>query len=328
MNKKKILALGAVAMSAILFASCTSPSKKVKFIENWYLDTTYDIKADVNETLTYSVSFEAGSNADTEYRALRYNQGIYTTTLVSEFSDTLGSYVYRYTTSLEISGEHECKTSGEIQNFNDTVTSEVVFTSAMQGLKPISSTKTFSSHTPTTAIQPLSVTECYVKQNYTVQTNYDEALNGTSIQTIYKEGQEPRITTTNFEARDEDYTTIDNEQFLFALRGLSSYSAQTFNVYNNAWKRSQLVSVSVSAEESEEFSFEFNGENKKATIAYIPVSLGIQENNSGSAQSFWIAKTTERTNNTYRNVVLKFSIPVNNAFGTFEYNLVKANFIQ
>ena len=68
MNKKKLLALGATLMSAMLFASCTSPSKKVKFNENWYLDTTYDIKANVSETLTYTVSFEAGSAADTEFK--------------------------------------------------------------------------------------------------------------------------------------------------------------------------------------------------------------------------------------------------------------------
>ena len=327
MNKKKILALGAVAMSAMLFASCTSPSKKVKFSENWYLDTTYDIKANIEETLTYSVAFEAESNADTEYRALRYNPGVYTTTLTSEFSDTLNAYVYRYTTTLEISGEHECKTSGEIQSFSDTVVSNVVFTSAMQGLKPISSEKTFSSHTPTNIIQPTSVKECYTKQDYSVKTTYDEELNGTSVQTVYTEGQEPKVTKTNFEVKDKDYTTLDNEQLLFAIRGMGSYSAQQFNVYNNAWKRSQLISLSVAAEESEEFSFEINGENKTATIAYVPVMLGIQEKNPGTAQEFWIAKTTDRTNNTYRNVVLKLSIPLNNAFGTFEYNLVKANFI-
>ncbi|MBR2340997.1 MAG: hypothetical protein IKA72_01130 [Clostridia bacterium] len=327
MNKKKLLALGATIMSAMLFASCTSPSKKVKFSENWYLDTTSSIKADVNETLTYAVTFEGKDNADTEYRALRYNPGVYTTTLVSEYSDELSTYVYRYTTSLEVSGEHECKTSGEIQSFEDTVTSEVVFTSAMQGLKPISSVKTFSTHTPTVISQPTSIEQCYTKYDYKVETTYDEALNGTSVQTLYKEGQEPQVTTTNFTARNEDYTTLDNEQVLFALRGMTSYSAQKFNVYNNSWKRSQLVGLSVSEEDSEEFSLEINGQSKKATISYVPLTIGIQENNSGSSQFVWIAKTTDRTNNTYRNVMLKFFLPVNNAYGTFEYTLTKANFI-
>ena len=327
MNKKKILALGATAMSVMLFASCTTPSKKVKFSENWYLDTTYSIKENVNETLTYSVTFEAGSNADTQYRSLHYNEGVYTTTLVSEYSDTLGSYVYRYTTELKVSGEHECKTSGEVKNFDDTVTSEVVFTSAMQGLKPISSTKAITSHTPTVVSQPLTIADCYTKYDYTIETSYNEDLSGTSVRTVYMEGQDPHVTTTPFKAKNDDYTTLDNEQLLFALRGMSSYSAQTFNVYNDAWKRSQLVTLSVLAEESEEFSFELNGEKKKATIAYIPVALNMKEQNNGADKSVWIAKTTDRTNNTYRNVILKFSLPVNNAFGTFEYKLVKANFI-
>ena len=326
MKKKKILSFGATLMSVMLFASCTSPSKKVSFTENWYLDTTYGIKENVNETLTYSVSFEAGSSADTEYRALRYNAGVYTTTLVSEQMDN-GTLVYRYTTNLQISGEHECKTTGEIQNFNDSVTSEVVFTNAIQGLKPITSVKTISSHTPTTVVQPASIKDCYIKYDYTVETTYDQNLNGTSVQTVYTEGQEPRVTTTNFEAKNDDYTTLDNEQLLFALRGMSSYSAQYFNVYNNAWKRSQLVILSVGAESSEEFSFEMNGENKKATISYIPVSLNIQEQNKGADKTIWIAKTSDRTNNIYRNVILSFSLPINNAFGTFEYKLTKANFI-
>lgn len=327
MNKKKLLALGATLMSAMLFASCTSPSKKVKFNENWYLDTTYDIKANVSETLTYTVSFEAGSAADTEYRALRYNQGVFTTTLVSEYSDALNSYVYRYSTSLQISGEHECKSTAEIQAFTDTITSEVVFTSAMQGLKPISSTKTISSHTPTVISVPTSISECYTEYNYKVETNYDAALNGTSVQTIYQEDKDPKVTTTEFTAKNEDYTTLDNEQLMFALRGMGSYSSQKFNVYNNSWKRSQLVNLEVAQEESEEFSFVMNGENKKVTLTYVPLSLGIQENDSGSPQTFLIAKTNDRTNNTYRNVVLKFSVPLYNAFGSLEYTLTNANFI-
>ncbi len=328
MNKKKFLALGATVMSAMLFASCTSPSQKVKFNENWYLDTTSTIRETVNEELTYSVSFEGSSNANTEYRAVRYNQGVYTTKLVSEYSDTLDTYVYNYTTELSISGEFEYKPNGEIKNFTDTVKSEVVFTSAIQGLKPISSTKEILSHTPTVLSTPSSLAECYTKYNYTIETNYNESLGGTSVQTIFVEGQEPRVTTTDFQAKDEDYTTLDNEQLLLAIRGMSSYSPQKFNVYNNAWKRSQLVSLSVSTETSEEFSFEMNGEKKKATIAYIPLSLNMDEKNSGADKVIWVAKTSDRTNNTYRNVILNFILPVNNALGVFEYKLVKADFIQ
>lgn len=329
MNKKKLLALGATLMSTMLFASCTSPSKKVKFSENWYLDTTYDIKPGVTETLTYSVSFEAGSAADTTHRALRYNQGTFTTNLTTEYSGTHNAFVYRYSTSLEISGEHECKATAEIQVFTDTVTSEVVFTSAMNGLKPISSTKSIVSHTPTVILEPTSISECYTKYNYKVETSYDASLNGTSVQTIFQEGEgkDPLVTTTNFTAKDEDYTTLDNEQLMLALRGMGSYSSQKFNVYNNSWKRSQLVKLEVAAEESEEFSFEMNGENKKVTLTYIPLSLGIQENDSGAAQTFLIAKTSDRTNNVYRNVVLKCSSPLYNAFGSLEYKLIKANFI-
>ena len=334
MNTKKKTAILASLMSAILFTACTSPSNKVKFSESWYNDTTSDIKANISETLTYSVGFTAQSNADTQYRALRYNQGTYTTELVSVYSEELQTYLYRYSTELSISGEHECKTTGEIFNFTDSVTSEVVFTSAMQGLKPVSSKKTLLSHTPSTNTTPTTLAECYAKYNYTVETTYDENLNGTSVQTIYYDAkdentpaQEPSVTTTNFTAKDDSYTTLDNEQLLLAVRGITTFSSQKFNVYNNSWKRSQLVGLSAQSETSDEFTLKINGEDKKVTIAYTPISLAIQEKNSGSSQTVWVAKTTERTNNVYRNVVLSFSIPLYSAYGTFEYKLVEANFI-
>ena len=334
MNTKKKTAVLASLMSAILFTACTSPSNKVKFSENWYNDTTSDIKANISETLTYSVGFTAQSNADTQYRALRYNQGTYTTELVSVYSEELQTYLYRYSTELSISGEHECKTTGEIFNFTDLVTSEVVFTSAMQGLKPVSSKKTLLSHTPSTNTTPTTLAECYAKYNYTVETTYDENLNGTSVQTIYYDAkdentpaQEPSVTTTNFTAKDDSYTTLDNEQLLLAVRGITTFSSQKFNVYNNSWKRSQLVGLSAQSETSDEFTLKINGEDKKVTIAYTPITLAIQEKNSGSSQTVWVAKTTERTNNVYRNVVLSFSVPLYSAYGTFEYKLVEANFI-
>lgn len=326
MQSKKKLALIAGLTGVMLFSACTSPSNKVKFNENWHLDTTFDIKANLSETLVYSVNFEASANADNEARGLRYNQGTYTTELVSEYSESLQAYVYRYSTTLSISGEHECKTTGEILNFTDSVISEVFFTSAKQGLKPLSSKKTILSHTPTTTISPTELNMCYTKYNYSVETTYNEDFSGSSVQTVYYDDKDPVSKTTAFTPKDEDYTTVDNEQLLLAIRGMNSYSSK-FNVYNNSWKRSQLVALSAGSETSEEFSFKMNGEDKKATIAYVPVTLGIQEKNSGSDQTVWIAKTTERTNNTYRNVILQFSVPLYSAYGTFTYKLVEANFI-
>ena len=240
MNTKKKTAVLASLMSAILLTACTSPSNKVKFSESWYNDTTSDIKSSISETLTYSVGFTAQSNADNQYRALRYNQGTYTTELVSVYSEELQTYLYRYSTELSISGEHECKTTGEIFNFTDSVTSEVVFTSAMQGLKPISSKKTLLSHTPSTNSSPMTLAECYAKYNYTVETTYDENLNGTSVQTIYYDAKDentpakdPSVTTTNFEAKDDSYTThgqscIVNAEILVNYYGNHEYSTAKF----------------------------------------------------------------------------------------------------
>ena len=326
MNKKKLLSIGSIALGAVLLASCANTNYKVKFSENWYLDTTYDIRADATETLVYEVGFAAGANADTQYRALNYGKGTYTTTLKSEYSESEGAYIYRYTTKLEIPVSFECKTTGEIsETMTDTVTSEVLFKSAMQGLKPISSTKTFVNHSPTTVDEPTALEQCYTYYHYTVDTTYDENLNGTSVQTNHLKDDEK--TTTNFESANDDYSTLDNEQLLFAIRGINSLSSQKFNVYNNSWKVSQLVALTASSASSDEFTFKKGETETKATISYTPVTLKLDVGNSGAEQTVWVSSTTELNNNVYRNVILYMEMPLFYTYGTFEYKLVQANFI-
>lgn len=326
MNKKKFLSIGSFALGAIFLTSCANTNYKVKFSENWYLDTTYDVQSTATETLVYDVTFDKGSNAETAYRAIYYDKGVYTTVLKAVFSETENGYIYSYTTNLEIPVSFECKATGEIsEKFTDVVTAEVTFKSAKQGLKPLTSKKTIVSHSPTTIDQPTELTQCYSFYNYTVETTYDEDLNGTSVQTNHLKGDEK--ITTNFESADEDYTTLDNEQLLFALRGMSAISSSKFNVYNNSWKTSQLVSVTADTASSEEFTFKKGETETKATISYLPVSLKLDVNDSGSEQSVWIAKMGELNNNVYRNVILRMEMPLFYTYGSLVYTLTQANFI-
>lgn len=326
MKKQKLFSIASVAISGILLASCTSMNYKVKFSENWYLDTIYDIQPNAQETLVYDVHFEASANADTAHRAIVYDKGIYTTTLKSEYSEIHGGNIYRYTTRLEIPVTYECKATGEIsEKFTDVVTSEVLFTSAMQGLKPISSTKTAISHSPTTVDEPTSLQGCYSYYNYTVDVTYDENSNGTGVLTNHlKENAKKNYT---FESADKDYTTLDNEQLLLAIRGISKISSQKFSVFNSSWGSSLLVSVTAESASSDEFTFKKNGEDFKATINYTPVTLKLDVSNSGGAQTVWIANTTELNNNVYRNVILYMEMPVFYSYGTFQYKLSQASFI-
>ncbi len=326
MNKKKFLSIGSIALGAVLLASCGNINYKVKFSENWNLDTTQEIQANAVETLVYDVNFTGSSNADTQYRRLDYGKGSYVTTLKSEYSDAESAYIYRYTTKLEIPVTFECKSTGEVsETMTDTVTSEVLFKSAQQGLKPISSTKTVVSHSPTTVDQPTSLAECFVYYNYSVETTYDEDLSGTSVLTNHL--KENAKATTKFENADDDYNTLDNEQLLFAIRGITSLSSQKFNVYNASWRVSQLVALTASSADSDEFTFKKGETEFKATIEYVPVTLKLDVKNSGSEQTVWIAKTTELLNNVHRNVILHMEMPLSYTYGTLEYDLVQANFI-
>ena len=326
MKKNKVSAILSVALGGIILTACTSPDYKVKFSENWYLDTSYTIRPSVQETLVYDVAFEALSNADTSSRAVIYGKGVYSTTLTSEYSETYGENVYRYTTNLEIPVTFECKTSGEIsEKFTDVVTSEVLFTSAIQGLRPIYSKKTAISHSPTSVDSPVNLAGCYTYYNYTVEVNYNDDLSGKAVLTNHL--KEDTQKTYNFTQSDEKYSTLDNEQLLLALRGISNLSSQKFNVFNSSWGKSLLVNITANTSDSDEFTFKRNGEDYKATIKYTPVELQLGVENSGSTQTVWLANTTELNNNIYRNVILYMEMPVYYSLGTFQYKLTQANFI-
>lgn len=327
MNKKKISAIFSVALSGILLSACTNPDYKVKFSENWYLDTTYDIQSTAQETLVYDVNFEESTSADTSSRAIIYGKGVYTTSLQTEYSETYGSYIYRYSTRLEIPVTYECKSTGEIsEQFNDVVTTEVLFTSAMQGFKPISSTKTTISHSPTSTDEPSSLENCYVYYNYTVDVTYNDDNTGSAVLTNHL--NENAQKTYSFKEVDEKYSTIDNEQLLFALRGISKPSTQKFNVFNSSWGKSLLVNLTAGTSNSDEFTFTRNGESVTATIKYTPIELQLAVKNSGAVQTVWVANTTELNNNLYRNVILYMEMPIYYSFGTFQYKLTQANFIN
>ena len=326
MNKKKTSAILSIALGGIMLTACTSPDYKVKFSENWYLDTTYDIQSNVQETLVYDVNVEAGSNADSSSRAVLYGKGVYSTTLKSEYSQELNTNIYRYSTRLEIPVTFECKATGEIsEKFEDVVTTEVLFTSATQGFKPISSTKTSVSHSPTSVDSPSTLEGCYTYYNYTVATVYNDDKTGTAVITNHL--QDDAQKSYSFKETDDKYSTLDNEQLLFALRGISKPASQKFNVFNSSWGKTLLVNLTAGTASSDEFSFKRNGEDFTATIKYTPIELQLGVKNSGSIQKVWVANTTELNNNLYRNVILYMEMPIYYSFGTLQYKLAQANFI-
>ena len=318
---KKLLSLGALILGVATFASCTNTNYKVGFNENWLLDTIAPATDGATETLKYTVEFEKGMNADNEFRSVSYGNGTYTTVLKAERSEDGNELLYRYTTTLEIPVSYKHFATGGELSEKDVVKAEVLFHGKTNGLKPISSTKTIISHSPTTADQPQSLEGCYGYYNYTVTTVYNDDMSGKS--TTIDHTKENKENTVSFKPANEDYTTLDNEYLLLALRGISKLGSQKFNVFNNSWKSSQLVALTASATKSDEF--EFNG--TKRTVSFTPVTLKLDVKNSGSEQTVWIAETTDITNNVNRNVILYMEMPIYYSYGTLQYKLTEAQYM-
>ena len=178
------------------------------------------------------------------------------------------------------------------------------------------------SHSPTTTDNPQSLEACYGTYNYTVSTVYNEDLSGTS-KTIDHTKEENNESEVNFKPANDKYTTLDNEYLLLAIRGIEKLGSQKFNIYNSSWKTSQLVSLTASSDDSDEFTIN----ETKRTMSYIPVTIKLDVKNSGSEQTIWVAQTTDITNNVNRNVILYMEMPVYYSYGKFQYTLTSAQYL-
>lgn len=327
MKKKKSFILISAALSAVLFASC-STSVSTNFSANWYENTGNNTVAPgTNETLVYDVEKKADSGLNSSY-SVEYQKGTYTTTLSTEQrtnEDGKNELFYSYQTKLEISVQFLF--GSEVSDvFNDVLTSKVLFRSTQTGLQPIYSEKEVYSHSPIN-IAPSSLAGCYAEYHYKVVTEYrDKCTAGTATLTDLSE-ENGTEQTKNFSISD-DYSYIDNEELLFAVRGMSLTASEQLLVYNASTETVQTVKVVPSEEASDEFEFEVDGQASKKTITYRPVSIAINATNPGATQTAYYAKTVAATNNTWRNVMLKLETPISYNLGTLVYTLKSASFTK
>ena len=341
--KKKLLAGASLALSAVLLTACNTVNQKLEFNTNWALNTLIDTPISSVETLTYDVDFDAASFFQEEYYQVAYCKdiegnkklGVYETRLEGKADG------YLYTTTLTLPVVYTF--GGASTLFEDTGTSTVEFRTAQKSLEPIKSTKRVVCHSPVNA-EPTKAEGCYVSYDYEVIIEYNaDCTGGTMTQidysaagTLYDKAAYPNGKTTNFEIDKETYSYLDNEQLLFALRGLSNTeisSAQKVNVYNASTKIVETVSVTPSSTDSEKFSFTINGTPIGDTpITYTPVSIStplpsiFASTNTGAAQELHYAQTVDPSLNTYRNVMLYMEVPVAYNIGSLTYKLKNAVF--
>lgn len=328
MKKLRIFGLFLLAPAALL-CGCGGMTPGLNFRANWYKRT--DLVSNVEDTfeqLEYAVSFDAARSENGF--SLSYFDGVYKTELKNaklQMDDGGKKDGYIYTSELNIKVRFEL--NGEKSDtFEDRVYTEAQFLSPAEGLSPVSSFREVSSHVPYTEV-PLSIDACFQTYRYTYQTDYDDAV--TTATAVYTDltapDKEPQTRTYDLKGNG---TFLDNEQILFALRGLDLASKTTFRSINSVTGRVQEVSLSnVSACPAEhlDWSIEADGQTvNTADIGGVSAMIAFSGSNGGQPQTLVYAKKSDPLSNTYRNVLLELNAPVVYSLGVLHYRLSKAVF--
>ncbi|MBP3423161.1 MAG: hypothetical protein J6K86_05295 [Clostridia bacterium] len=313
MKLKKIALAVAATLALSSLAACTDNDQKLSFKDYWEKDSLSGSSA-VDEKLTYKITHEKEVGLDNLPYVLTYGEGTYVTTLKTH------SQGYIYSTSLTMPVTYKYG-DDDAHSATDTVTTEVIFLRSNDGLRPISSTKNVVSHTPSTRSGGSSET-CFLYYDYSVVVEYPTEGDATATITDKSVEGDPIVKTSSFTASDKKYSYLDNELLLLALRAIpSSTTTGSVKVYSPYAKAMQKIDLTFASETGGEFSYLLNGEEVKTTITYRPISLTIDDRNPGGTQTAWIAKTSNASNNTYRNMMLKLSVPLSYSLGNLVYTL-------
>ncbi len=315
MKAKKLTLFLATLLGATSLAACTDSDKTIDFNNYWQYNSLTTGET-VNETLTYKVTFEKSAGVDSAGYTLSYGEGSYVATLETAANRT--SYVYK--TVLEIPVTYEYK--GESKTFEDKITSEVTFLNASNGLRPVVSAKTVVCHTPTNAAEG-SLESCFRAYDYTVVNEYAEGDTKTGKATVTYNDTE-KTHTSSFAFGKSDYSHIDNEQLLLALRAVpTTTSTGKIEFYNPFLEANQRANFSFAEAKSGEFLHTVNGAPLSSKeISYRAVSLTLDSQNPGGTQTAWIATTETTDKNVHRNVMLYLETPLSYSMGVLKYTLV------
>lgn len=311
MKGKKIVSIIALFVASVAFASCANVNNRITFKEYWFENVGVSHIVGGEETLVYDVEFKKGDGLSTNGYSVEYTNGVLETKLTLEEN----YYVYATALTVDVTYIHGANTL----TATDTTTSWVKFKN-VASLQPIASHKEIVNHTLNADGSKLVV------YDYTVDTEYAEDLKTGKTKIVNRSNETTEEKTF---AIADDYTYLDNEQLLFALRGLKQSTSGDVSVYAPFSAKVQTIKVQTNAKvEGEEFSFLKNGTKiENAVVPYFPVDVSINAQSSGATQTVWIAETSNTSVNTYRNVILRLETPLSHNLGTLIYKLKSANFI-
>lgn len=323
--KKRLFASLTALAPLLLLTACGGGPVPLSFSSNWYKNTTLQSIEGTHEELEYEVTFD-GEPQD-GYSVL-YTEGVYKTTLVNApltlGGEQQGGFVLTTELSISVQFEYLGKQS---EVFHDSVVTEAEFLPVWERLRPVRSKRTVTSHVP--AEYPSSDL-LYHEYSYTYEMSYPSAGDvpekGIMTYTDLRSEAEPVV--KEFEIGD-GATYLDNEELLFALRGLSMESAVEFRTFNTATETVARIGFNdYPAKTTQPVKFEMNGTAVDETaLPVYSVDLAFKGNRPGQTQTLVYAALADNPNaNTYRNVLLSADTPILYSLGTMKYRLTKATF--
>lgn len=322
MKSKKILSLTSFILGATLLSACTGMYNPVTFNDNW--KTNPEANSPINETLVYNVSYSKNDGLIEAYE-INYTNGEYVANLSTVNEDGKTYYLYQTELSIDVIYEYGSAT----KQFTDTVSSEIKFARAADRLRPVYSKKTLNSHSPSNGAVE-NIDDCYYAHSYTVETTYNANLTeGKTVITEHTAEGDKKSDPKTFEIDEEDTRYLDNEQLIFALRGVNptSFPTANFLVYAPFTKAVQQVKATFpTSAEGATFKFHRNGTQIEQNINYRSVKLALNTNNPGAEQTIWIAEKSE--NNVNRNVILKMETPLSYGIGSLVYTLTSETYSE
>ncbi len=325
--KHKLLAPACLIAATLLFSACTA-TPTLELAPNWYSNT--GIRKDItgtSEDLVYTVTFTAGEQ---EGFSVAYEDGTYTTSLRDEMSTAdrpiegvpIGVPCYHLHAELSIRGRYTVGgATGE--EFSDSVVSDIWFMDATSALFPLYSKKTVHSTSPRTTAE--TVEEAGVLYHYSYTAQYDPETRTSHV--VYDD-LESAAAPEEWDIRLGKGTFLDNEEYLFALRGFNMQSAPSFQTVNPLDRSVvTLMSDEVPTLEERTYKFAINAsaeEDRKLNTASL--SVHYSGTFRGREQELTYAVCTDPAANTYRNVLLHMKTYAPESLGAFDYTLRSATF--
>lgn len=339
MKKKRLAGFLLLAPFCLLTACGGGGPATLPLEPNWFADASRTVIDNTYEKLEYSVKFQGSKPGD---YSVAYDEGTYTTELKAEtyeFDDHSSKTVYSYSTELQISGHFTYQ--GVVgETFNDFIRSEVIFhETGLNKFCPIRSTKTIHSTNPVVNPTEEVTSELFyvtrtVEYSTMKSSKLEEApLTGATVTaTVHatKEGEEDKTSDPLEVKIERDDSYLDNEQILFALRGLNMASASSIRFGTNNPQTDEIVTVKFTGSPSEDpldLVFTIDGDPRpEGSIKAYKVQFGYDLAYSGMPRTAWYAAKTE--GNPYRNVLLRLDDELPNGYGTLRYTLVAAAFTK